>query len=248
MKKLTIGLLTPLLIWSCATQYNVKGTSSVPALDGSKLYLKVMQQDDMVAIDSCEVVHGEFHFAGLLDSVKMASITMGQEGLIPVVLEQGDIQVSINQPTMRIGGTPLNDTLYRFMQQHTQLESSMAELGRKESQMLLDGIDEQTIAELLTREAAVLTRQEDSLVTHFICDNFDNVLGPGVFMMLTANLRYPVLTPQIEEILSKATQHFRQNQYVREYIRMAEENEAKMQGLDAPLPPPPPDTNTDTGR
>lgn len=241
MKKLIVGLLTPLLAWSCATQYSVKGTSSVPALDGSKLYLKVMQQDDMVAIDSCEVVHGEFHFAGLLDSVKIASITMGQEGLIPVVLEEGDIRVSINQPTMRIGGTPLNDSLYHFMQRHTQLESSMAELSRKESQMLLDGIDEQTIAELLTREAAILARQEDSLVTHFICDNFDNVLGPGVFMMLTSNMRYPVLTPQIEEIMSKATARFKQDHYVKEYIRMAEENEAKMQGLDAPLPPPPPD-------
>jgi hypothetical protein len=199
-----------------------------------------------VAIDSCEVVHGEFHFAGLLDSVRMASITMGQEPIVSLVLEQGDIQVSINQPTMKIGGTPLNDTLYRFMQHHTQLESSMAELGRKESQMMLDGIDEQSIAELLTREAAVLARQEDSLVTHFICDNFDNVLGPGVFMMLTSGFRYPVLTPQIEEIMSKATERFRQNRYVREYMRMAEENEAKMQGLDTPLPPPPPETAQQT--
>ena len=53
------------LLTSCASSYNVSGTSSVSAMDGSKLYLKAVKNNDLQNIDSCEVVHGEFHFAGL---------------------------------------------------------------------------------------------------------------------------------------------------------------------------------------
>jgi len=213
-------MLAPIVLCGCAEQFNIEGTSSVPSLDGSKLYLQAVKGEQMVSIDSCEVVHGEFRFAGLLDTVRMASITVGDSHLMPLVLEEGKITVGISQPTMKLGGTPMNDQLYDFMTKHTQIENSMNELGHRENQMLLDGIDE----------------QEDSLVTNFICDNFDNVLGPGIFMMLTSGYRYPILTPQIEQIMSKATESFKQDAYVREYMRMARENEARLMGDDSGLP------------
>ncbi|MCR4918280.1 MAG: DUF4369 domain-containing protein [Prevotella sp.] len=236
MRLLIAAMLAPIVLCGCAEQFNIEGTSSVPSLDGSKLYLQAVKGEQMVSIDSCEVVHGEFRFAGLLDTVRMASITVGDSHLMPLVLEEGKITVGISQPTMKLGGTPMNDLLYDFMTKHTQIENSMNELGHRENQMLLDGIDEQTIARQVQLEAAVLTRQEDSLVTNFICDNFDNVLGPGIFMMLTSGYRYPILTPQIEQIMSKATESFKQDAYVREYMRMARENEARLMGDDSGLP------------
>jgi hypothetical protein len=107
----------------------------------------------------------------------------------------------------------------------------MNELSHRQSQMLLDGIDEETINEQLSIEAAKIAQEEDSLVTHFIVDNFDNVLGPGVFMMITSQFRFPVLTPQIEDIMSKATKAFKNDPYVREYYQAAQENEQRMNGL-----------------
>ena len=103
--------------------------------------------------------------------------------------------------------------------------------------MLLDGIDEMEISQQLTTEFAVISQQEDSLVTHFIIDNFDNVLGPGVFMMMTSGYQYPVLTPQIEEIMSKATDTFKSDPYVSEYYRVANEIQAREQGMDVPAAP-----------
>ena len=82
--------------------------------------------------------------------------------------------------------------------------------------MLLEGIDELTIRQHIDAEAAVIMKQEDSLVTNFIIDNFDNVLGPGVFMMITSGFRYPILTPQIEDIMSKATEKFKNDPYVKD--------------------------------
>jgi hypothetical protein len=125
----------------------------------------------------------------------------------------------------------LNDKLYQFIHRHDQLGNEMNELGHKQSQMLLEGIDEATINRQLTIEAARLAKQEDSLVTNFIVENFDNVLGPGVFMMVTGGYQYPILTPQIEDIMSKATKKFKDDPYVKEYYRTAQEIQARQNGL-----------------
>ena len=107
---------------------------------------------------------------------------------------------------------------------------------------------EDVINRQLSVEAARLAQQEDSLVTNFIVENFDNVLGPGVFMMMTSSYPYPVLTPQIEDIMSKATKNFKDDPYVKEYYKTANEIQARQNGLvdDTPqqpvgqTPPPPP--------
>ena len=230
------------LLTSCASSYNVRGTSSVSALDGSKLYLKAVKNNDLKNIDSCEVVHGEFHFAGLLDTVRMVSLFMDDESIMPIVLEEGEVVIRIENAVQSVSGTPLNDSLYVFIDKHNQLSNRMNELSHRQSQMLLDGIDEEEINRQLSAEANEIAIEEDQLVTKFICDNFDNVLGPGVFMMITSQYRYPVLTPQIEDIMSKATQKFKSDPYVRDYYQTAQENEARMNGtkdmddVTAPLP------------
>ena len=238
----TIFTVAAVLLTSCASSYNVHGTSSVSAMDGSKLYLKTVKNGELQSIDSCEVVHGEFHFAGLLDTVRMASLFMDDESIMPLVLEEGEVVIRIENALQSASGTPLNDSLYVFIDKHNQLTDRMAELSHRQSQMLLDGIDEDQIDRQLSIEANEIAQEEDKLVTQFICDNFDNVLGPGIFMMITSQYRYPVLTPQIEDIMSKATEEFKNNPYVREYYQAAQENEARMNGtkdmddVAAPLP------------
>lgn len=98
--------------------------------------------------------------------------------------------------------------------------------------MLLEGLDEGTIDSQLSAEAARIAQEEDHLVMKFIEANFDNVLGPGVFMMITSQYRYPILTPQIEDIMSKATQKFKDDPYVKDYYQTAQENEKRMSGVE----------------
>lgn len=231
MHKILLAASAVLIMTSCASSWSVTGSSSVSSLDGSKLYLKALKSGEIRNIDSCDVVHGEFHFAGLLDTVRMANLFMDDESIMPVVLEEGDIRVKIGPAGPTVGGTPLNDSLYKFIDKHNQLINQMNELGHKQNQMILEGIDEREIDEQLSREAAQIAQEEDDLVTHFIVDNFDNVLGPGVFMMITSQYRYPILTPQIEDIMSKATDYFKQDPYVKEYYQTAQENEQRMNGL-----------------
>lgn len=240
MKKILYTLALVAALTSCVGSYNVEGSSSITALDGSKLYLKAIKNNQLKNLDSCEVVHGEFHFSGTLDSIRMASLYMDDESVMPIVLEKGDIVVKIEAGRQIVSGTPLNDSLYVFIEEHNRLSNQMNELSHKQSQMLLDGIDEAAINEQLSVEAAKIASDEDRLVTKFIEANFDNVLGPGVFMMITSQYRYPILTPQIEDLMSKATKVFKEDPYVKNYYKTAQENEQRMNGLEEPPTPPAP--------
>lgn len=249
MKKILYTLAFAAALTSCVGSYNVEGSSSITALDGSKLYLKAIKNNQLKNLDSCEVVHGEFHFSGTLDSIRMASLYMDDESVMPIVLEKGDIVVKIEAGRQIVSGTPLNDSLYVFIEEHNRLSNQMNELSHKQSQMLLDGIDEAAINEQLSVEAAKIASDEDRLVTKFIEANFDNVLGPGVFMMITSQYRYPILTPQIEDLMSKATKVFKEDPYVKNYYKTAQENEQRMNGLEeAPTPPAPPASQQPSAR
>ncbi|MDD6803826.1 MAG: DUF4369 domain-containing protein [Prevotellaceae bacterium] len=234
MHKILLAFATMALMASCANSYNVQGSSSISSLDGSKLYLKAVKNNELKSIDSCDIVHGQFHFNGILDTVRMANLFMDDQSIMPVVLEEGEIVIKLDNAAQSVGGTPLNDKLYKFIDKHKQLDNRMSELSHKQSQMMLEGVDELTINEHLNAEAEKIAAEEDKLVTSFIVENFDNVLGPGVFMMITSGFNVPVLTPQIEDIMSKATEKFKNDPYVKEYYQVASENMAKMQGLDEP--------------
>lgn len=213
---------------SCGTEYMVNGHSTVQTMDGKKMYLKIYRDDDLVNIDSSEVVHGKFGFHGSLDSTVMVNLFMDDESLMPFVLGGEELTIYIDRAQQYVTGSALNDTLYNFIRKKSRIDNELAELPYKESQMIMDGVDENLIMIRLEDEARHLTAEQDRLVTGFITSNFNNVLGAGVFMILTSGYPYPVLTPQIEEIMTKATPYFKENEYVKRYIEAAKENMRQM--------------------
>ena len=70
-----LGLLA---FTSCANTYSITGTTNVSTLDGQKLYLKVLKDTALKNLDSCDVVHGQFHFAGSVDSVRVGTILLDE--------------------------------------------------------------------------------------------------------------------------------------------------------------------------
>ncbi|MBR1469466.1 MAG: DUF4369 domain-containing protein [Prevotella sp.] len=231
MKQLFYSLLFAISLVSCGSTYNIQGSSNVSMLDGRMLYLKVLSDNDFRNLDSCDVIHGQFHFTGQFDSVRIASIFMDEESVLPLVLESGDISIMINNTQMTVSGTPLNDELFRFFNRWNQLRNQQAELIHQHDRAIMDGSDMNLVVRELNAEATRLSAVEDSLVTTFVTQNFDNVLGPGVFMMVTQGNPYPQLTPWIEDIMSKATMKFKNDAYVREYYEKAREIEEIMNGM-----------------
>lgn len=240
MKKLPIAILYILLLVSCANSYNITGTTNVSGLDGRKLYLKVLKDTVMKNLDSCDVVHGHFHFAGTIDSARVGNIYVSDISGLPVVLEGGDITVKIDNSQESVTGTPLNDKLTDFRVKFNQLQRQLADLVHQHDQAIMEGKDMAKVTARLNDEQENITEKMDKLVTDFVTDNFDNVLGPYVFIQVCIS-RYevPMLDAWVEDIWSKATPAFKGNAQVKEYYEAAQANQEIMNGMRTPAPAPP---------
>ena len=217
-------LLLLLIFTSCTRKYKIDGSSSVSSLDGRMLFIKVLDKGVWVKIDSAEVIHGLFSMKGLVDSVMMVTLYMDDESIMPMVLEKGDIKISITNTELKATGTGLNDALYGFIDKKNAMDIQIGELERKEARMVMDGGDLAEIHEQLTKEGETLVKDMNAYVKKFISDNYENVLGPSVFMMLCSSLPYPIMTPQVEAILKDAPYSFKSNKMVKEFTTKAKEN------------------------
>lgn len=224
MNKILSLFLLLLVFTSCDCRYKIEGVSSVNSLDGKMLFIKVLQDGEWLNVDSAEVVHGLFSMKGKVDSVVMATLYIGDESIMPLVIEKGHIQVSITNTELIAKGTELNDALYSFIDKKNAFDLQLDDLQSKEARMVMDGADLADIHEQLTHEGDSLVKDMNVFIKKFISDNYETVLGPGVFMMLCSSLPYPIITPQIEEILDDAPYSFKSNKLVKEFISKAKSN------------------------
>lgn len=219
MKKIFNGVvwsvLTVLALTSCSDRYSISGTSLQSIYGANMAFLK--SAEDAQTVDSCEIVHGKFTMNGILDSVQCVSLVLGNMN-VPVILEQGDIQVSFANSSLKVSGTPLNDTFYSFLTSRDSLTMLLNELPSKESKMILDGVPEDEIYKMLGEEEAGLRVQLDKMDSEFITDNFENVLGVTWFLRLclqeSMRFGFPTTSPMLDEIYGKAPDAFRNNKDV----------------------------------
>ena len=151
------------VLCSCSTEYMVEGNSTIQTMDGRKLYLKAYRDNDLVNIDSSDVVHGKFSFMGTLDSAVMVNLFMDDECLMPFVLGEEPLFVHISTAQQYVTGSALNDTLYSFIRRKSRLDNELAELPHLESQMIMDGVEENLRMVRLNDEANRLAAQGYSL-------------------------------------------------------------------------------------
>ena len=239
MNKVLYAIVSVLALTSCANSFHITGTTSVSVLDGQKLYLKVLKDTTLKNIDSCDVVHGQFQFGGTTDSVRVANIILDDGNSLPVVLEDGDIQVKIDNTQETVTGTPLNDKLTKFRQQFTRLMNESSDLVHQHDQAIMNGRNMEEVNTRLAAKDADINRKMDKLVTSFVTDNMDNVLGPYVFITVCMNkYNVPMLDAWVEDIMTRATDKFKNDPQVKEYYEAAQENQNIMNGTKVPDPQP----------
>lgn len=223
----SLGALLVLLmgiLGSCSSMYQITGNSNITTLDGKTLSLRTLKNGQWVEVDSAEVVHGLFSMNGKADTTTMVTLYFDNEGLMPIILENGDITVSISNQTLQAAGTPLNDALYDFIRQRNYMERQMMMLSSRQAQMILEGANPDLVHMQIEEQMDSLNRQISQYVRSFISSNYDNILGPSVFMMMCSTLPYPIITDEIKAILSGAPDSFLQQEWVQDFITKAEEN------------------------
>lgn len=226
--KFIYAVIITLVFTSCASEYQIQGSSSVSRLDGKMLFVKVPQGNDMMNVDSAEVVHGMFKMQGEIDTTMIASLYMDDQSIMPLVMEKGSIEIQIDNGRITVKGTPLNERLYDFVGKKSSLDDRAYEVERMESRMIMDGHPMDVVEMEINKEREKLTSEMNDLVKTFIQDNYENVLGPGVFLMLCNGFPYPLLTPLMEEIVDKAPDSFKNHSLIKEYVEVARENMQKM--------------------
>lgn len=116
---LSIGLLGGACSGHQLKGYEIDGTASLPEFEGKKVYMKDATTD--LPVDSAQIINGKFVFADtatiVLPIVKILSISTRRPGLeyrLPVVLENGTIQVGISD-IVCTKGTMLNERMQDFL-------------------------------------------------------------------------------------------------------------------------------------
>ncbi|MCR5312930.1 MAG: DUF4369 domain-containing protein [Bacteroidaceae bacterium] len=206
---------------SCANSYSISGTSLQSVFDSKTAFLEYYKGEQLIKIDSCEIVHGKFSMCGALDSVMCVKLDIGG-ATMPVVLEEGKIIVSVKDDVMKVEGTPLNEIFYQFLLSRDSLTMQLAELPKKEAELILGGMNFDEVSVEMAENEAELRLALDKLETNFIVDNFDNVLGVTWFLELCdreyRHFGYPTTNPQIDEIYGRAPDTFRNNPSIKDYM------------------------------
>ena len=228
MNRIVFLIVSLFLLASCASEYQINGNSTVSRLDGKMLFIMELKNNKMEKVDSAEVVHGLFSMNGPVDSVYMASLYMDEQNIMPFVIEDGDIQMNIEAARITVSGTPLNDCLYEIIRKKSSLDDRAYEVERMESRMIMDGMSEEEIQMQIKKERETLTNEMNALAKEFVQANYENVLGPGVFIMLCNSFPYPVITPIVEEIVNEAPQSFQNHPMIVQYMKVARENMDKL--------------------
>lgn len=239
MKKFLYIICATISLASCSASYNIKGSSDVQNLDGHMLYLKAVVDDNIKNLDSCDVVHGQFSFNGNFDTIKIASLYVNDESIMPVVIEEGDINIKFNTAQQTCTGSPLNDKLSEFIEKYNQITNQIADLQHQHDKAIMDGEDMEFVSKNLQIKYETLSADYDKCITSFIEENFDNILGPFVFQMATGTMEIPMTNAWIDALMSKATEKFKNDRFIKEFMEAAQRNQAIMTGMEdmaAPIP------------
>lgn len=202
---------------ACSTansvDYKIDGSSNISRMESDMMYLQTF---DDVKLDSAKVIHGEFRFSNSTDDARVAFLQM--EGMmLPIVVENGDIVVNINTTGTVMKGTLLNDRLYHFMKVRDSLLIQGNELEREYTRAWMDDENMAEVVNKLSLQSKELNEQLDELITSSIKDNYDNVLGPGIFMIQTMGI-HPENYPWVTSIMTAAPESFKSDPYVQWYF------------------------------
>ncbi len=221
-KHLFANLAGWLMLAACSNHYSISGDLSQGVVNAEKLYLTVVDNENQrVFIDSCEVVHGQFSFAGRVDSIVLGHLDVDGATMMPVVIEQGEVDISVDVFGTGITGGGLNKRLSDYYKSLNIIQQEWVSLYQRRVKLMRGGVNSHKEFEAIMLAEDSLNRATEKLQAEFILDNFNNVLGPGIFMMICDQYPIPMLTPQLRSILEQAPPVFLTHPRVSRFIRRA---------------------------
>ena len=228
MRNILFLFFACLSLASCTNRFAIEGVSSVSLHDGKKFYLKVPKAEGFIVLDSTEMVHGEFDLKCKIDSIVLGSLFMENDLLLPIAIESGKINVNIDNSKITINGTPLNNKINEFMMEKNALEDRAYEVERLESRLIMDGKSQAEVEAEMEKQRQALSDDVAKLAKKYIQENYNNVVGPGIFLIFCEGLAFPYITPLMEEIISDAPESFKNDFFIKDFLNTARKNMQKI--------------------
>ncbi|TRZ45299.1 redoxin domain-containing protein [Robertkochia solimangrovi] len=229
MKKLASVFALSLLLFSCnkaaKDQYHV--TVNINDIeDGTKAYLqKPSPMGQPEAIDTAEIKQGSLEFAGNVTTPAVHLIYIdGLKGVIPFVLEEGDIDVTAYKDSLNyslLEGTPSNDDFTSYMVGTRQLRKKMQDLQTQamDAQRKGDTVTLNVLKETFTEvqkegqdyEASFVDEHPNSFVSLMVLQQMLNSRSKTpeeineIYSKMKPELKETEIGKQLGEVLEKAT-------------------------------------------
>ena len=179
MKRFLFVIMVALSLISCGNSNSYKIRGKIPGLEnGTVVTLNVIQDNDLLPLDSTEISNGKFTISGAVDSCLLALLTFEDAEDIHACtffLENGtiDIEYDIVDGTQTIGGTVNNDAFQAFYKKIEVLNDKANEVQDKMRMTAAAGEDYSSFVD----EMGILQDNYKEIVTRSIVENTGNVFG-----------------------------------------------------------------------
>lgn len=202
---------------SCRHNYSIEGSIDLYGFEGENLYLVAHEHGEFIVIDSCCVKHGHFRMTGSTDSTIFSVLAHGYEPLMPLVLENGHINVSISPSALMAEGTRYNNQLYDFLEKKNEIDNRFEDIIQRSQQDIFNQMN-------LNYEDSLnsVVEEAENCIYDFIRKHYDDPLGVSVFLMMCNGSSLQEPTPVVRRVIDDAPKKFLSNYKVKEYLHNIE--------------------------
>lgn len=216
MKKLTYLLASAAVLAACQSQpnsYKITGTlgDGIEVEDSTIAVLLKLEGGQPIFLDTAKVENKQFVFEGKADSAEVVNIYFFKKGNdrpqfggMNVVLENGNINVSLDKEKTKIEGTTYNNTLNAFNQQVDSLSNIMRQAYEAAQDTALSEEARNAKMAELQKLSEEKNKEYQDLSLAFIENNIGNILGYTQFLQMYSSLP---LEKQSELIAKLPTQY-----------------------------------------
>lgn len=126
MRKLTILFSALITLVSCnknSDGFTISGEANGVG-NGTKVFLQVQGENELIAKDTVTVENGKFTFNGAADLPELGFLTIEGNNGIPFILENGEIVIKFNKDSIQntsVGGTPENELFESFSKKNKEV-------------------------------------------------------------------------------------------------------------------------------
>jgi peroxiredoxin len=201
MKKIVLLAIATLSIFACnkvsENEFVISGTAE-GIENGTKVYLQVQGETEMIAKDTVEVQSGKFEIKGAFETLEIAIVTVEGNNPIPFIMENGNITIKVNKDTIQnsvVGGTPENELFQDYSGKTKVIYKKIGDFqaSKQEEFMSAQAVNDTVTMNALMKQLKTMQEELIVLAKDAISKNNDKYLSA---LLLENNLATQTITAE----------------------------------------------------